>query len=143
LFGFSEKNLMGQRQIFTADEYRDFAVNLGREIEKRGLTITTAAKVLGVTRQTLHLHLRPGGKHQPRWSLVKRAVRVWDMVIFVQKQKFDRNAFGPDIVKKDPAVQLLLLPEAINRLGNANLEVTVLRKDVSSVALEVLVKFAG
>jgi hypothetical protein len=68
---------------------------------------------------------------------------MWDMVIYVQKQKFDRNAFGPEIAKKDPAVQLLLLPEAIERLGNANLEVTVLRKDASSVVLEVLVKFAG
>jgi DNA-binding phage protein len=129
-------------KIFTAEEYRDFVLALRQQLEKRKLSVTDAAKVLGVSRQSLHYHLRDGGTHQPHWRLVRRAVRAWDMTIYAQRQKFDRGAFGVEVSSNDPAVQLLLT-EALDRVGSANLEVSILRKDPSSLVLEVLVKFAG
>jgi hypothetical protein len=41
------------------------------------------------------------------------------------------------------AVQLLLLPEAIERLDNANFKVEILRKEPSCIYLELRVKFSG
>jgi hypothetical protein len=41
------------------------------------------------------------------------------------------------------AVQLLLLPEAIERLENANFEVEILKKEPSCIYLELRVKFSG
>jgi hypothetical protein len=124
----------------TPSEYRDFAVELGAQIQRRQLSVTAAAKILGISRQSLHSHLGLGGPHQPRWSMIRRAVRVWDMVIYAQGKKFDRSAFGVEIIQGATAVQLLL-PEALDRIENASLEVSVLRKNASSLALEVLVKF--
>jgi hypothetical protein len=129
------------RKIFTKLECRKFGAELHRKIEENGLTITAAAMALGITRQCLHYHFL--GKHQPRPRVVERAVRLWDMVVYAQGQKFDRRAFGPEITRRSPSVQLLLLGEAIERVDNANLEVSVVRKDASSLVLEVLVKFAG
>jgi hypothetical protein len=41
------------------------------------------------------------------------------------------------------AVQLLLLPEAIERLENANFEIEILKKEPSRICLELRVKFSG
>jgi len=107
------------------------------------MTITNASRLLGVTRQALHLHLQNEPKHQLRWRTVGRAVREFDLVIYAQGKRFDKSAFATEQHLPDPAVQLLLLPEAIERLADGNLEVTVARRDATSVLLEVLVKFAG
>jgi hypothetical protein len=132
-----------KRQIFTDAEYRGFIASLTGGIEAKNMSITNAARLLGVTRQALHLHLRDEPKHQLRWRTVGRAVREFDLVIYAQGKRFDKGAFAPERRRSDPAVQLLLLPEAIERLGDANLEVSVARRDATSVLLEVLVKFAG
>lgn len=143
-----------KRQSFTHDEYEAFLEQMRRKIEERNLSIVAAAKVLGITRQSLHLHLRRDGndgtidpnqkpRHQLRWRTVGRAVRAWEMVICVQGKIFDKDAFGPEFNLSDASVQLLLLPEAIERIGNTNLEVSVLRREASSLVLQVLVKFAG
>lgn len=78
-----------------------------------------------------------------RWRTVGRAVREWEMVIQAQGRKFDKSAFAPKNLTPDRSVQLLLLPEAIERISNANLEISIVRREASSIRLEVLVKFAG
>lgn len=135
-----------KRQIFTNEEYRDFKDLLRRTILSKHLTITAAAKILGVTRQSLHLYLSRRAKPQPRWRVIQRACRTWDLTFVAQGQKFDRRAFGkgPEYGAVDPAaVQLLLLPEAIEQLRDANLEVKIVGREPSRICLEVQVKFAS
>jgi hypothetical protein len=67
-------------------------------------------------------------------------------VTFVaQGKKWDKTAFGrerPLAIEPRP-VQLLLLPEAIERLENANFEVEILKKEPNRICLELRVKFSG
>jgi transcriptional regulator with XRE-family HTH domain len=133
------------RQIFTEAEFKDFVHSLRTAIQRRKLTITAAARVLGVTRQMLHLYLG-GSRHQPRWRVIERACRAWDISFVAQGKKFDRRAFGEEkkpAKVRDSAVQLMLLPEAIECLQDANLDVRIIRRDASRVFLEVQVRFAG
>jgi len=134
---------MSLRQIFTDNEYRSFIVALREEITQRRLSVAAAAKILGVTRQTLYLHLCSDPKHQLRWRTVGRAVRTWGMTVQAQGKKFDKEAFRPETLHRESATQLLLLPEAIERLEDADIEVRVDRKSASAVVLQVLLKFAG
>jgi transcriptional regulator with XRE-family HTH domain len=132
------------RKIFTNDEYREFARTLDEARRNRGLSVTDAARVLGITRQTLHLYLSRSG-HQPRWRVVERACRAWDVSFVAQGRRWDKSAFGkerPPAIASE-AVQLLLLPEAIERLENASFEVEILKKEPSRIYLELRVKFSG
>ncbi len=132
------------RKIFTDSEYRDFAGVLGHAIQQRGLSVAKAAAVLGITRQTLHLYLSCSG-HQPRWRVIERACRAWDIGFIAQGKRWDKGAFGrerPPAIAPE-AVQLLLLPEAIARLENANFEVEILKREPSRICLELRVKFSG
>lgn len=132
---------MGKRKLFTDDESKRFGDDLRKKIKQKGLTVTEAAKILGVSRQALYSHF--DAKHQPRRRLVERAVRVLDMVVYAQSQKFDKQAFGPDAPRKESAIQLLLLPEALERLKSSNLEAKVVKTEGNSIYLELLVKFVG
>jgi hypothetical protein len=134
---------MARRKLFTPDECTKFGLDLRNRITERGLTVTGAASLLGVSRQALYFHF--AGKHQPRWRVVERAVRLLDLEVYVQSQKFDKAAFGVETyraLKKTP-VQLLLLPEALTRLNTSNLEAKVVRAEGDRIYLELLVKFAG
>ena len=131
-------------KIFTPAEYKEFARSLRSAINSRSLTIKEAAEVLGVTRQSLHLYLK-AGENQPRRRVLERACRAWDLRFTVQGQQFDKGAFGEektDIARSVP-VQLLLLPEAIERLDNAHLDVKLVRRDSARIYLEVEVRFAS
>jgi len=133
------------RKIFTDTELRDFTATLRAAIQQRRLTITAAAQVLGITRQCLHLYLSGSG-HQPRRRVLERACRAWNINFVAQGKRFDKDAFGqqhPLGHSKPAAVQLLLLPEAIERLNNTNLDVKILRKEPSRIRLELTVKFYG
>jgi hypothetical protein len=132
------------RKIFTEPEYHDFAVALGAAIRNRKLTVVAAASVLGITRQCLHLYLSESG-HQPRMRVLERACRELDMSFVAQGKAFDKRAFGrePATARRDGAVQLLLLPEAIERLEDANLGVRIIKKEPGRICLALDVKFSG
>lgn len=133
------------RQIFTVREYQAFKATLRDAIHVRTLTKTAAAEVLGITRQMLHLYLNDS-EHQPRRRVLERACRAWDISFIAQGKRFDKNAFGPDqgpMVSHRVPVQLLLLPEAIERLDNANLAVKIVRKEAGRICLELDVKFCA
>jgi hypothetical protein len=135
-----------KRKIFTDEEYRDFKESLRKTISAKHLTIIEAAKTLGVTRQSLHLYLMKSTKHQPRWRVLQRACRAWDLTFIAKGQKFDKHAFGKDVGSTPvdtAAVQLLLLPEAIEQLRDANLEVKIVGREPSRIYLELQVKFAS
>ncbi len=71
--------------------------------------------------------------------------RAWDLSFTAQGQKFDKAAFGVEktSVQRQGPVQLLLLPEAIERLDDAHLQVKLVRKDSARIYLEVEVRFAS
>jgi hypothetical protein len=77
--------------------------------------------------------------------VIERACRSWDVSFVAQGKRWDKSAFGkerpPPIAPQ--AVQLLLLPEAIERLENANFEIKILKKEPSRIYLELRVKFSG
>lgn len=132
------------RKIFTDAEYAEFARTIDQARRSRGLSVTAAATVLGITRQTLHLYLSHSG-HQPRWRVIERACRAWDVSFTIRRKRWDKSAFGREHPARTApqAVQLLLLPEAIERLENANFEVNILRKEPSRIYLELTVKFSS
>jgi hypothetical protein len=134
---------VARRQLFTKDECVKFGQDLRNRIKEKDLTVTAAATQLGVSRQALYFHF--AGKHQPRWRVVERAVRLLDLEVYVQGQKFDKAAFGGETYQapKDTPAQLLLLPEALTRLRTSNLEAKVVRAEGDRIYLELLVKFAG
>ena len=131
-------------KIFTEVEYRDFARTLDQARRARGLSVTGAAAVLGITRQSLHLYLKCS-EHQPRWRVIERACRSWGVSFVAQGKSWDKSAFGRERPRTitPQAVQLLLLPEAIERLENASFEVEILKKEPSCIYLELRVKFSG
>jgi hypothetical protein len=77
--------------------------------------------------------------------VIERACRAWDISFVAQGKKWDKSAFGRERPKTTTpqAVQLLLLPEAIERLENADFEVEILKKEPSCIYLELRVKFSG
>jgi len=78
--------------------------------------------------------------------VLERACRAWDVTFTAQGKRFDKNAFGLErrpTQSSSAPVQLLLLPEAIERLHDANLEVKIVRKEASRICLEVNVKFSS
>jgi DNA-binding phage protein len=131
------------RKIFTQEEYQEFAKALRQAIQERNLSRVAAAEVLGITRQCLHLYLSESG-HQPRRRVLERACRAWGLSFVAQGRRFDKNAFGADPPLEDPrpAVQLLLLPDAIDRLQDSNLGVKIIRKEPGRIQLQLEVKFS-
>lgn len=130
-------------KIFTDAEYTDFARTLNQARRERGLSVTDAAGVLGITRQMLHLYLSCSG-HQPRWRVIGRACRAWDVSFVAQGKRWDKSAFGTERPPATvPEAVQLLLPEAIERLENASFEVEILKKEPSCIRVELRVKFSA
>jgi transcriptional regulator with XRE-family HTH domain len=134
-----------RRKIFTIPEYQEFARRLDDAIKERGLQQKQAATLLGVTRQALHMY-RTASEHQPRWRVIERACRALDLSFVVQGKRFDKGSFGTEGGSdrtQRPAVQLLLLPEAIAQLEDANLGFRIVRKEATRISLELDVEFSA
>lgn len=110
-----------------------FARALKGMLLKRKLSITDAAKQLGISRQALHSCLK--GK-LPRRKTLNKAMHIWDLKLDLGKHSFDKAAFTS--VQSDQVRMPLQrsLWEVLDSITDENLQITtkrvgkVLRVDV-------------
>jgi transcriptional regulator with XRE-family HTH domain len=107
----------------------------------RKLSITTAAKDLGVSRQSMYKYLNC--KATPKANILQKACSKWGVSMSVYGVTFSEAAFktiqGPRPAK---ALQLSF-SEILRSLRDRNLEVKIIRASSESLELKVSVKFAS
>jgi len=64
---------------------------LRRALTQQKVSVSSAAKVLGVSRQAVHSYLN--GTSVPRPSVLAIAVRTWDLKISIGRTSFDKASF--------------------------------------------------
>jgi hypothetical protein len=102
-----------------------FAAALEQMLQGRHVTITTAARELGVSRQSFHSYLV--GK-LPRRETLNKAVHMWDLKLDVGKSSFNKGAFGP--VRQGAPIPKPSQPtlwEALDAVPEKDLHVTMKR----------------
>jgi hypothetical protein len=67
------------------------STELKRALTQQKVSISSAAKVLGVSRQSVHSYLK--GTSLPRPGVFAVAVRTWDLKISIGNSSFDKTSF--------------------------------------------------
>jgi hypothetical protein len=102
-----------------------FARALKTMLTKRRVSITAAAKDLGISRQAFHSCLQ--GK-LPRRKTLNRAVHMWDLRLDLGKHSFNKGAFGSAPGGKPvPVPNQPTLWEALDSVAEEDLRVTMRR----------------
>ena len=100
------------------------AIEFRKILKARGLTVSAAAKSLGISRQALHSHLN--GNSTPRASVLARAAELWSLEIRVGKQVYEGEHFTqPRSVKSVP--QQLELWRQLDSIQEKDLRIGVRR----------------
>lgn len=74
---------------------------LKRAFRERKVSVSAAAKVLGVSRQSVHSYLN--GTSIPRSGRLAMAVRTWNLSFTVGDVSFDKTSFPPSKLASLPA----------------------------------------
>jgi hypothetical protein len=95
-------------------------------LKNRTLTITAAARDLGVSRQAFHSYL---AGTIPRRKTLNKAVHIWDLKLDLGIHSFDKGAFGsePAKGKHSPEPSQPTLWEVLDSVGEEDLHVSVKR----------------
>jgi|SRR5271165_6218801 len=103
-----------------------FAAALKRMLDKPGVTVTSAAAELGVSRQAFHSYLNGG---LPRRKTLNRAVHLWDLKLDLGKYSFGKGAFGDSEGKRVPnhKTSQPTLWDALDAVSKDDLQVTMKR----------------
>lgn len=109
------------------------ADELRRILGERQLSISAAARALGVSRQAFHNYLN--GKSLPRKQVLARAIELWNFNIAVGGSLLDRDSFREN--NPEPMPRQLILWEALDNIKARDLKIDVKR---SGTTLDVLVK---
>jgi len=94
--------------------------------EKPGLTVSTAARELKVSRQTFHSYLNGT---LPRRKTLNKAIHVWDLRLDFGKHSFGKEAFGSGERRTEPLPETIqpTLWEALDAVREEDLHVTLKR----------------
>ena len=122
------------------DLRHEIAVRLREAIEDKNLTMTSAAKALRVTRQTLWLYLNE--KSTPGGEVLKRACKVWNLTLNVEGFSFTSGAFGPE-QKALPRPRQLDLFRALEKLRADQIDTRVVGCVRGFFELRVRIKIAS
>lgn len=101
-----------------------FARALKEMLAKRKISVTAAAKELGISRQAFYPCLR--GK-LPRRKTLNKAVHKWNLKLNLGKHSFDKGAFGPQKGQQPPVPTQPTLWDALDSVGEEDLHVTMKR----------------
>lgn len=104
------------------------STELKRVLEERGLSASSAARALGVSRQAFHAYL--SGKAMPRPKTLGRAMEMWDFEIRGGGKSFNSEAFLPAIADAPQPVQQQLkldLWQKLDGITEDNLKIGVKR----------------
>jgi hypothetical protein len=101
-----------------------FARALRKMLTKRKISITAAAKELGISRQAFHPCLQ--GK-LPRRKTLNKAVHLWNLKLDLGKHSFDKGAFGAQTGEQVLVPTQPTLWEALDSVSEEDLHVTMKR----------------
>jgi transcriptional regulator with XRE-family HTH domain len=82
-----------------------FAAELKQVLRERNLSVTEAARQLGLSRQAIYNYLN--GIAVPRDKIIERAMILWDLKMSIGRMTFDRTSFPK-------SVQLSVTPTQLN-----------------------------
>ncbi len=134
---------MAKRSRKDSELLREIAAQFHKAIKSRHLPKEEAARVLGVSRQTLYAYL--GATAMPNAEVVARALHAWDVKLNYRGHTIAAEWYGEKGLRRPkPAepYQLSLL-DAIDSLDKRDVEVAITRKDPERIELQVSLKFVG
>jgi len=103
-----------------------FAKEFARILKVHKLTKTSAAGLLGVSRQAFHSYLN--GKAIPRPRIQAKAAELWSIGFTVRDASFDSSAFGEVTDIQPPAEQMKLnLLAKLDSIQDGDLHIGVKR----------------
>ena len=123
-----------------ADFRHEIAGRLREAIQDNHLTISKAAKLLGVTRQSLWLYLNE--KSTPGGEILKKACKLWKLTLNLEGFSFTSEAFGPER-KALPRPQQLDLFRALEKLRPDQIDTRVIGRVRGFFELRVRIKIAS
>jgi hypothetical protein len=97
-----------------------------RVLLERKLTVTAAARQLGVSRQAFHGYLSPSAPTFPRPRVLAKAMQIWDLRLDFGGASFSKDAFPPSKNEVQPASQRSLW-EKLDSITQDDLRFTVKR----------------
>jgi transcriptional regulator with XRE-family HTH domain len=118
----------------------EIATRLREALDLRRLTISEAAKLLGVTRQALWLYVNE--KAMPGGRVLERACRKLDLSLTVNGFLITKEAFGPAIAKTAPSEQYELF-RAFAEITPDQIETKLVRSSKDLFELRVRIKKAS
>lgn len=135
---------MGRRSGFSTTERafrQEFAQTLREAIGTKRGAASQAAVELRISRQALSLYLSE--KATPSGEVVRRACKRWGLTLNVEGHVVSEKSYPPQSPGPVPAhaLQLPLLPDALDSLKDSHLKVRIVRKLADSVELEVKIDF--
>lgn len=135
---------MGRRAGITATERgfrREFAQALRTSIGTNRGAASRAAAELRISRQAISLYLKE--KATPSAEIIRRVCKRWGLTLSVEGLVISEKSYGArrSGPAPAPALQLPLLPDAIDSLQNKNLQVKIARKVGDLIELELKIDF--
>lgn len=107
----------------------------------RKLTVTAAARELGVSRQSMHKYLN--GAVTPRADIVRKACSSWGMTMNVYGLVLSASDFGTPGGPRTVGPIQMSFSDMLRSLRDRNLEIKIVRAVGGSLELNVKIKFAS
>jgi len=108
------------------------------------MTKKLAAATLGVSRQMLDVYL--SGRSAPGSDVVLRAMKAWNFTLKYRGRELTSSQLTrPTAVEIQGAAEQLMLPlrDAIQSLGEGDLQIRIAKKQPDRIELQVSIRFAG
>jgi transcriptional regulator with XRE-family HTH domain len=121
---------------------KEFAIQLEALMRRERISRAEAARVLMVSRQSVHKYLKQ--KATPRADVIQRALAKWGLVLQVRNMHLTAADYKRANAAKPRLEALqLTLPEIIRSLENRNLDIRIVNRKLDSIQLEVEIRFAS
>jgi transcriptional regulator with XRE-family HTH domain len=120
---------------------REFAKSLNQAVVGK-MSKKTAAATLGVSRQMLEVYLN--GEAMPGSDVIMRAMKAWGIPFRFRGRQISVSQLSKPTAVAASAPEQLSLPleDAIRHLGPEDLGVSISKKGMDRVELQVSIKFA-
>jgi transcriptional regulator with XRE-family HTH domain len=134
---------LGRRKISDDDRrFRgDIADLLGKQMKKRNLNQTEAAKELGITKQALSQYLLE--KVTPQAEILAHICAKWDVTIPYKGKEFGRKAFRVEERLEKPEIAQMDLFKEPQRVENDRVVVILSRSKQATLEISIQLKEAN
>ena len=128
-----------RRRELLAEVKEKFGARIGSGEGK--IPIHEAARVLNVSRQTVHRYIN--GDVMPRGEVLMAAFRAWGLVLRYRGVEVTVATSGPLAVEGDSQPIQMELFELVEDLRDRDLEVTIAKKSIEGIELNVRLRFSA